>query len=59
MVGDRELYSAATELTRIMEYKNPGRFFNDPTAAAPNAAAGFQIAGAASACGPAGTRLPF
>lgn len=32
MVGDRELYNTATELTRIMGHKNPGRFFNDPTA---------------------------
>jgi hypothetical protein len=35
MVGDRELYSTATELTRIMGHKNPGRFFNDPTAVNP------------------------
>jgi hypothetical protein len=31
MVGDRELYNTAAELTRIMGHKNPGRFFNDPT----------------------------
>lgn len=35
MVGDRELYNTATELTRIMGHKNPGRFFNDPTAVNP------------------------
>jgi hypothetical protein len=26
VVGDRELYSAAAELTKIMGYKNPDRF---------------------------------
>jgi hypothetical protein len=31
MVGDRELYSTAAELTRIMGHKNPNRFFKDPT----------------------------
>jgi len=35
MVGDRELYNTATELTRVMGHKNPGRFFNDPTAVNP------------------------
>jgi hypothetical protein len=35
MVGDRELYNTAAELTRIMGHKNPGRFFNDPTAVNP------------------------
>ena len=35
MVSDRELYNTATELTRIMGHKNPGRFFNDPTAVNP------------------------
>lgn len=35
MVGDRELYNTATELTRIMGHKNPGRFFSDPTAVDP------------------------
>jgi hypothetical protein len=35
MVGDRELFNTATELTRIMGHKNPGRFFNDPTAVNP------------------------
>lgn len=32
LVGDRELYNTAAELTRIMGHKNPDRFFNDPTA---------------------------
>lgn len=35
MVGDRELYNTAVELTRIMGHKNPDRFFNDPTALNP------------------------
>lgn len=35
LVGDRELYNTATELTRIMGHKNPDRFFNDPTARDP------------------------
>src|SRR5215470_15055231 len=30
MVGDRELYNTATELTRIMGHKNAAPFFNDP-----------------------------
>ncbi|MFX5968834.1 hypothetical protein ABTE68_20730, partial [Acinetobacter baumannii] len=29
LVGDRELYNTAAELTRIMGHKNPDRFFND------------------------------
>ena len=36
LVGDRELYNTATELTRIMGHKNPDRFFNDPTARDPH-----------------------
>ncbi|VIO77368.1 portal protein [Bradyrhizobium ivorense] len=35
MVGDRELYNTAVELTRIMGHKNPDRFFNDPSAVNP------------------------
>ncbi len=35
MVGDRELYNTAVEMTRIMGHKNPGRFFNDPSAINP------------------------
>ncbi|MGY3451001.1 portal protein [Bradyrhizobium sp. USDA 4353] len=35
LVGDRELYNTAAELTRIMGHKNPGRFFNDPAALDP------------------------
>ena len=35
LVGDRELYNTAAELTRIMGHKNPGRFFNDPAAVNP------------------------
>jgi hypothetical protein len=35
LVGDRELYNTATELTRIMGHKNPDRFFCDPTAINP------------------------
>jgi len=35
MVGDRELYNTATELTRIMGHKNPDRFFCDPGAIDP------------------------
>ena len=31
LVGDRELYNTAAELTRIMGHKNPNRFFNDPS----------------------------
>jgi hypothetical protein len=32
MVGDRELYNTAVELTRIMGHKNPDPFFKDPSA---------------------------
>jgi len=35
LVGDRELYNTAAELTRIMGHKNPDRFFCDPTARDP------------------------
>jgi hypothetical protein len=35
LVGDRELYNTAAELTRIMGHKNPDPFFNDPTAINP------------------------
>ena len=35
LVGDRELYNTAAELTRIMGHKNPDRFFNDPNARDP------------------------
>lgn len=35
LVGDRELYNTAVEMTRIMGYKNPDRFFNDPAARDP------------------------
>jgi len=35
LVGDRELYNTATELTRIMGHKNPDRFFKDPSAINP------------------------
>ena len=35
LVGDRELYNTAAELTRIMGHKNPDRFFCDPTALDP------------------------
>src|SRR5882724_5993322 len=35
LVGDRELYNTAAELTRIMGHKNPDRFFGDPTAINP------------------------
>jgi hypothetical protein len=30
LVGDRELYNTASELTKIMGHKNPNQFFNDP-----------------------------
>jgi hypothetical protein len=30
LVGDKELYETASELTKIMGHKNPDRFFNDP-----------------------------
>lgn len=32
LVGDRELYNTAAELTKIMGHKNPDKFFNDPEA---------------------------
>jgi len=35
LVGDRELYNTAAELTKIMGHKNPERFFCDPTAVDP------------------------
>jgi hypothetical protein len=35
LVGDRELYNTAAELTRIMGHKNPDQFFKDPTAINP------------------------
>jgi hypothetical protein len=35
LVGDRELYNTAAELTKIMGHKNPGHFFNDPSAINP------------------------
>jgi hypothetical protein len=35
LVGDRELYNTAAELTRIMGHKNPDRFFCDPAAVDP------------------------
>jgi hypothetical protein len=31
MVGDKELYNTAVELTRIMGHKNAARFFKDPS----------------------------
>ncbi len=35
LVGDRELYNTAAELTKIMGHKNPDKFFNDPQAKDP------------------------
>jgi hypothetical protein len=35
MVGDRELYNTAVELTRIMGHKNADPFFRDPSAINP------------------------
>jgi hypothetical protein len=35
LVGDKELYNTASELTRIMGHKNPDQFFKDPTAIDP------------------------
>ena len=35
LVGDRELYNTAAELTRIMGHKNPDAFFKDPAATDP------------------------
>ena len=32
LVGDRQLYNTAAELTRIMGHRNPDLFFNDPMA---------------------------
>lgn len=35
LVGDKELYNTAAELTRIMGHKNPDKFFKDPSAINP------------------------
>jgi hypothetical protein len=35
LVGDKELYNTAAELTRIMGHKNPDQFFKDPAAVDP------------------------
>ncbi|WP_027566649.1 hypothetical protein [Bradyrhizobium sp. URHA0013] len=35
LVGDRQLYNTAAELTRIMGHRNPDQFFNDPMAVNP------------------------
>jgi len=35
LVGDKELYNTAAELTKIMGHKNPDKFFNDPDAKDP------------------------
>ena len=35
LVDDAKLYNSVSQLTRIMGHKNPGRFFNDPTAVNP------------------------
>ncbi|MBR0814907.1 hypothetical protein JQ544_25485 [Bradyrhizobium diazoefficiens] len=35
LVGDRQLYNTAAELTRIMGHRNPDQFFNDPLAVNP------------------------
>ncbi|WP_249127742.1 portal protein [Bradyrhizobium lablabi] len=35
LVGDRELYNTAAELTKIMGHKNPDKFFKDPDAKDP------------------------
>jgi len=35
LVGDQELFHMASELTKIMGYKNPDKFFNDPSAKDP------------------------
>lgn len=35
LVGSRELYNTAAELTKIMGHKNPDKFFNDPEAKDP------------------------
>jgi len=36
LVGDKELYNTASELTKIMGHKNPDKFFNDPDAKGPD-----------------------
>ncbi|WP_235884781.1 portal protein [Bradyrhizobium frederickii] len=36
LVGDRELYNTAAELTKIMGHKNPDRFFKDPDEKGPD-----------------------
>jgi hypothetical protein len=35
MVGDDKLFATASELTKIMGYKNPDKFFDDPSAKDP------------------------
>ncbi|WP_244637380.1 portal protein [Bradyrhizobium symbiodeficiens] len=35
LVGDRQLYNTAAELTRLMGHRNPDQFFNDPMAVNP------------------------
>jgi hypothetical protein len=35
LVDDQALFNTATELTKIMGYKNPDKFFNDPSAKDP------------------------
>lgn len=35
LVGDKELYNTAAELTKIMSHKNPDKFFKDPAAIDP------------------------
>jgi hypothetical protein len=35
LVDDRALFNTASELTKIMGYKNPDKFFNDPSAKDP------------------------
>lgn len=35
LVGDQELYNTAAEITKIMGFKNPDKFFNDPSAKDP------------------------
>lgn len=35
LVGDKELYNTAAELTKIMGHKSPDKFFNDPDAKDP------------------------
>lgn len=36
LVGDKELYNTAAELTKIMGHKNPDRFFKDPEEKTPD-----------------------